>query len=277
MQLSSNLRFCEYLIDRDIERWDALTPQIIMDFHIQDAHESAAGKNAYNSRIRQFLDFLSEHEHVPETLRLALPSSRIKEVSIVEVLSDEELTAIAAYKEKAEGPTELRSICIVLLGLRLGLRGTDIVNLKLSDICWQKQEIAVLQSKTAVALTLPMPTEVANCLYRYIVYSRPNTSSDAVFIRHRAPFCQLSRSACGASLSRVLGKSSEDTVGFHITRKTFASRLLASEVQVDTIVEVLGHTTNTTVHKYLATDEAGMRSCAIPIAAIFAGGVVMSA
>lgn len=276
MQRSCTLRFLEYLLERGAMSWADVTPQLVMDFHVQDAHSTVAAKNAYASKIRHFLGFLAEQGLVAETLQLAMPSSKVKEVSLVEVFSETELEMIDRYRSSAITPIELRSICMVLLGLRLGLRGCDIVNLKLTDICWQMQKLSIIQRKTGVGLTLPLPIEVANSLFRYITEGRPETSSVSIFVRHHAPFCELKRSACGAALARVLRDDSVKMVGFHITRKTFASRMLSASVPVDTIADALGQTTTKTVHKYVSTDEAGMRLCAIPLTAITTGKEVMA-
>ena len=270
LQRTCALRFCEYLLTRGLEGWNELNPQVVMDFHFQDQHASVAGKNAYSSRIRQFLAFLAKQALVPETLQLALPSSRVKEVAIVQTLTQEELDLIETFRMCAESPIELRSISIVMLGLRLGLRGSDIVTLKLADINWQKQELSFVQCKTNVRLSLPLPIKVANCLYRYIMYGRPKTPSSSLFVRHHAPFCALKRSACREALAKVLRNDRIKPIGFHMTRKTFASRMLSSSVPLDTIADALGQKTKTTVHKYVATDEVGMRHCAIPLAATIA-------
>jgi len=54
--------------------------------------------------------------------------------------------------------------------------------------------------------------------------------------------------------------------GFHITRKTFATRLLTVGTAIDTITDSLGHGARNAVDSYLAHDEEGMRLCPLPFA-----------
>jgi len=110
-----------------------------------------------------------------------------------------------------------------------------------------------------------MPTEIGNCLYRYIMHGRPATSLDYIFISHRVPYGKLSSGVCTYALKQALAK---DPHGFHITRKTFASRMLCGCVKPAIIAESLGHSDNSTVMTYLATDGDSMRKCAITLEGI---------
>lgn len=65
----------------------------------------------------------------------------------------------------------------------------------------------------------------------------------------------------------------EQIHGFHVTRKTFASKLLATGNPVTTIAAALGHVGIDTVDEYLATNEEQMRLCAIGLKGIeYTGG-----
>ncbi len=56
--------------------------------------------------------------------------------------------------------------------------------------------------------------------------------------------------------------------GLHVARRTFASNLLAAGNLVSTISATLGHTSESTVDEYLATDDQRMRQCSIGLAGI---------
>ena len=61
--------------------------------------------------------------------------------------------------------------------------------------------------------------------------------------------------------------------GFHVTRKTFASKLLATGNPPATIAAALGHVGANNVDEYLATNEDKMRLCAIGLKGIkYLGG-----
>ena len=66
---------------------------------------------------------------------------------------------------------------------------------------------------------------------------------------------------------------SETIRGFHITRKTFASKLLANGNSPTKIAAALGHVGVSSVDEYLATNEDKMRLCAIGLNGIkYLGG-----
>ena len=170
------------------------------------------------------------------------------------------------YRISASTPMELRDIAIVLLGLRMGMRSVDICKLMISDISWKDQTISFVQQKTGVFVALPMPTDVGNSLYRYIIEGRPCVrGNNQVFLSHVPPYPGLKQAAAATrSIQRIFADSSiSGPEGFHITRRTFASNMLRSGSSVPIIASALGHAGIQSVDPYLSTDDANLRLCAI--------------
>jgi site-specific recombinase XerD len=233
------------------------------------------GKNAYAIKIRGFLRFLARKGLVPETLELAVSTEMAPHTSIVTTLSDNQIDAIYTFRQHANRPIKLRNAAIMMLGLRMGLRSSDIANLNLTDISWKESTLSIIQQKTGVHLKLPLPVDVGNSLYRYICEGRPQSHSREVFVHHRAPYYRLQRTAFGRILKAAVTPlcESEEIHGFHVTRKTFASKLLASGNAVATIAAALGHVGVGAVDVYLATHEEHMRLCTIGLKGIeYSGG-----
>ena len=272
---SSCSRFIVFLDDHGITGEKGITPEVIKDFQAQDNHRTVEGKNAYAIKIRGFLRFLARKGLVSETLELAVSTEMAPHTSIVTTLSDNQIYAIYAFRQKAGCPIELRNAAIIMLGLRMGLRASDISNLKLTDISWKESSISFIQQKTGVHIKLPLPVDAGNSLYRYICEGRPQSNSSHVFVHHRAPYCRLGRRTFGKSLKAAVTTKCEDEAvhGFHVTRKTFASKLLATGNPVTTITAALGHAGANNVSEYLATNEDKMRLCAIGLKGIkYLGG-----
>jgi site-specific recombinase XerD len=260
---SSCSRFIVFLDDHGITGEKEITPEAIKDFQAQDSHSTVEGKNAYAIKIRGFLRFLARKKLVPETLEFAVSTEMAPRTSIVTTLSDNQLDAIYAFRQNARRTIELRNAAIIMLGLRMGLRASDISNLKLTDISWKEGSISLLQQKTGVHLKLPLPVDAGNSLYRYIYEGRPRGDSPHVFIHHRAPYCRL-RMTFGKLLKDAAIQYDSETIhGFHITRKTFASKLLANGNPPAAIAAALGHVGVSSVDEYLATNEDKIRLCAI--------------
>ena len=261
-------RFFLFLQSKNITNVVLITPEIIKEYHMQTEHRTVEGKNAYILRIKGFVRFLALQKLVSKTLEFAFTTEKARRVSIVTTLSKEQVDAIKFFSEESSSPSQLRSAAMAILALRMGFRSTDICNLCLSDISWESKIISIIQQKTGVPLTLPFPIEVGNLLTRYILEGRPKCNEPNVFITLKHPYTKLRSShCCYTSSLAILGrkKTMTDVRGLHIVRKTFASNLLAAGNHVSTISFTLGHTSESTVDEYLATDVKRMRQCSISL------------
>jgi len=268
-------RFIVFLDKHGIVSEKGITPGVIKDFQAQDNHSTVEGKNAYIIKIRGFLRFLAGKGLISETLELAVSTEMAPHTSIVTTLSDNQVDAIYTFRQNVDRPIGLRNAAIIMLGLRMGLRTSDISNLKLADISWKESSISLIQQKTGVYLKLPLPVDVGNSLYRYICEGRPQSNSHHVFVHHRAPYCKFGSATFGRLLKAVVTTQCESEAihGFHVTRKTFASNLLATGNSITIIAAALGHVGVNSVDEYLATNEDQMQLCAIGLKGIeYSGG-----
>jgi len=271
-------RFIVFLDNHAIVSEKGITPEVIKDFQAQDNHRTVEGKNAYAIKIRGFLRFLARKRLIPEMLEFAVSTEMAPRTSIVTTLSVSQIDAIYTFRQNAGRPIELRSAAIIMLGLRMGLRASDISNLKLTNISWKEGSISFIQQKTGVHIKLPLPVDAGNSLYRYIFEGRPQSNSSHVFVHHRAPYCRLGTRTFAMLLKAALTTQhgSEAVHGFHVTRKTFASKLLANSNPPAIIASALGHMGVSNVDEYLATNEDKMRLCAIGLKGIkYSGGFIL--
>lgn len=171
--MASCSRFFTFLNHEKIDSLNKITPQLLKQYQLKTEHTSKRSKNLYLSQLRLFLRYLGEKELIPNTLELALSCQSAPNTKVVNILSEEQITAIYTYRKNAKIPIELRDSAIFLLGLRMGFRISDIVKLKFSDISWKEQAISITQTKTGVFLKLPMPIDVGNSIYKYIDEGRP--------------------------------------------------------------------------------------------------------
>lgn len=267
MQKSSNLRFCRYLQDTTIDSFATLTPSVLKDFSLQDCHRTPEGKAAYNCRIRSFIIYLYEQGLTEDPfLFRALPTVAAPRVSVIHTLSKEEVALIWSVDPDALSPKALRDYAMVCIGLSMGFRASDITGLCFENINWKQRSIRIIQQKTGKVLLMPMPVRTGNVLFRYLRDGRPKSDEPFVFICHEAPYGRLQRSVCAKALTRFIGPSTEPGRGFHVVRKTFATRLLEGSTKVGLISDSLGHSTEGTVHKYLSLDEKRMRMCPLSLA-----------
>lgn len=104
----------------------------------------------------------------------------------IQILTDEELENIKQLLNS--GILSLRDNTILHLLLYTGLRGIDIVQLKLQSIDWSRDCMKLVQSKTKTELELPLLPVVGNALYDYIITERPHCKYNTLFISEVVPY-----------------------------------------------------------------------------------------
>lgn len=270
---SSITRFCSFLDAEGIRSFKDIDVSHVKKFHLYDTHKTPQGKNAYNARIRKFLIYLGEHGYLTNPmLFVSLPHTSALRETIVVVLTEDEMAELTGQLSKDDSRLSLRKKAMLLLGLKMGLRASDIVNLSIEDINWASASIKFIQKKTAVEVSLPMPTEVGNALFRYIIEERGPKSSSKIFLSEKAPKKPVGRTTCGTALRTALPDRKVEGSGFHVTRKTYATQLLKNGVGADMVAEALGQRGTSSVHRYLSLDTDRMRMCPLSLAECRVGG-----
>ena len=202
---SSICRFCNYLDQTGIRSFMDVDVSHIKQFNIHDIHKTPAGKNAYNVRIRKFLFYLGEKGHLANPmLFLSLACTSAPQETIVVVLTEPEMNQLNEELNNEDSCLSLRKKAMLLLGLKMGLRSSDIVRLKFNDIDWDTASIRFIQDKTEVEVSLPMPAEVGNAIFRYIMEERHKKSSPNIFLSEKAPHNPVGRAVCGCAIDTVL-------------------------------------------------------------------------
>lgn len=263
----SILRFCRFLIHSGLNSYTELTGKLILDFNLKDLHESPEGKNSCNGRVRRFLKYLyREGIVVDRRLYLALGVTAAPVETIIQTLTEDEIQSVKDYIGNAGTPLKIRDSAIILLGSDMGMRGSDIVSLKLSDIDWKDQCLRFRQNKTDVEAWLAMPTAVGNAIFHYLRDARPRAAkSDYVFVSMKTPYRRLTRNVCYGTLKRILPDRQVYGSGFHVTRKTFSTNRLQNGISPAKIADAIGHHGTRSLMPYLSLDEARISECALSI------------
>jgi integrase/recombinase XerD len=85
----------------------------------------------------------------------------------------------------SSSPRGLRDKAIILCLARLGLRASEIVELRLEDLDWRNATVRVRARKTGHGALLPLPGEVGAALADYLQHGRPRTPARQVFVQLR--------------------------------------------------------------------------------------------
>ncbi len=79
--------------------------------------------------------------------------------------------------------TGKRNYVIVLLASRLGMRASDIANLKFSNINWEHSIIEIQQFKTEKNLVLPILDQIGESIIDYLKHGRAKSEEEFLFLK----------------------------------------------------------------------------------------------
>ena len=168
-----------------------------------------------------------------------------------------------------EDSTGKRDYAIILLLTQLGLRISDIRNLRFENIDWVHKKLRFTMVKTGHIQELPLPDEVGWAIIDYIKNGRPRTASDYVFVRSVAPYIPFSdNNNFMKELRKYMKYAGIDIVkdqhmGTHSLRSSVAKGMLETGTPLPIISTVLGHETISSTSHYLKIDLSGLRKCVL--------------
>ena len=222
------------------------------------------------SALRCFLRYLEDQRLTSKRLSLAVPSSGARKTLVIPTITVQEEQAILNTIDR-NSTLGKRNYAMALLALRTGLRSIDIANLKLMNIKWKTGTIEIVQEKTGRPLILPLLDEVGNALSDYILNGRPDSKENYIFLRIHQKLS--SHSACYGVSCKIMHdagirQGGQERKGFHCLRHSLAARMLAQEIPLPVISNVLGHKNPESTKPYLSTDLEHLRACALSLTGI---------
>ena len=262
-------RFFAFLNTKNVMSLDAVTVPIVLEFL---KSLSSFGKPTINSimrTVRYYLKYCHDNGIMHEELFSKLPNPHYNRKSRLPSTYTEDEVRKTLDTIDMGNPCGIRDYAIILLIARLGLRSSDVANLRFSNIDWESDRIRLTQVKTGNPLELPLLSDVGEAIINYLKNARPKTESDHVFIRVQPPYTEFRSGAVGALVHEHLlragihleGRKS----GSHALRHSLASRLLEHEIPLPVISEILGHVNTQTTMTYLRIDINELKKCALEV------------
>lgn len=252
------------ILGEEPRSYDAATIRRAIWEHMRGRTQHRAQKLAIS--MRMYLRFLVSEGHIAPALVEAVPTMpRWRLATLPRYISiDDVERTISSCGDTATG---VRDRAILLLLARLGLRAGDIIDLRLSDIDWDKAQLHVW-GKFRRQAALPLPQDAGDALYAYIATARPRTDEEKVFLRAIAPIRPLSRSGSVSFIVRsALDRAGVTTFagrGAHVLRHSQATELLRSGATLDVIGSLLRHGSSDTTMIYAKTDVEMLQEVAQP-------------
>ncbi len=147
-----------------------------------------------------------------------------------------------------KAPTLLKHRIVLTLIYSAGLRSQEAINLKLSDIDFERKTIHIRQSKYKKDRIVPLSDYIAKGLIKYISAEHPHIW----LFNGKEPDGRYSVKGLSWIIRENLKKTDiRKDVSLHSLRHSYATHLLEDGVNIVTIKELLGHAHITTTMIYL--------------------------
>jgi len=219
--------------------------------------------------LKGFLNYLFANKEIERNISLSLPRENYKKSPKVPSTYSEEEIDTMINSIDLEPIIGKRNRAILLVVSRLGLRTSDIVNLKFENFNWDNSTITIKQFKTGKILELPILPAIGDSIINYLKYGRPKSKEPFIFLSTQSPYKKLEPSSLRRivhnSLQRAGIKIKDRKSGPHALRHSLAQHLLAKGTVLPVISEILGHVNSESTRLYLRVDLKTLRQCALEV------------
>ena len=250
--------FYEYVLDISaIEEIIDINKEIIINFLTMNDKSSNNSKILKLAVIKSYFAFIDDKENLNGLFEIRFKKLTIKKESTeVDALSSQEVQRLLElFNKRSSSFNKNRDALLIKLILYTGIRASECLAIKLSDLSLiengnvYKIKIAGKGSKERFAY---IKVHTIQKEYDFLVSGAYITDYIAITNRGKA----MSRVGLYNMISNKMKKAKIPKSGIHILRHTFARKLVAKNINLSTISELLGHADITlTARTYAKSDE----------------------
>ncbi len=263
--------FISFALKKKIEI-NNITIEIIFDFlnELLNLNWSLSYLDRARFDFRAFLSWMFNNKITNIPSNLVIPKinwhnrEKIKSYYSIDEIQDL-LNAIDTNTEQGK-----EDFLIFNLICYLGLRISDVINLKISNIDFNTETISIIQWKTKKPLVLPLISNIKYALLDYLKNVRPSDSNiDYIFITKTKPYKQKITIKNSRKVTNYMIKAGIDINGrkhgYHALRFSLGELLLQENIDLYAISTILGHTSVKTTTVYLEVDISKLRDLALEV------------
>jgi integrase/recombinase XerD len=208
--------------------------------------------------IKSFFHFLLARGHINTDPTSSLDSPKVKK-RLPKTLSADDIERLLEAPNVKRSPKNLRDSALLYVLYTTGMRVTEAVTLRVSDVDLEKSELSVLGKDNRIR-KLPLDEETQEVLAEYLQNGRPHLMKDreeqALFLNHRGR--QLTRQGLWLIIKAYADRADlGDKVTPHTLRHSFAAHKLNSGSDLREVQHLLGHAniSTTQIYSQLQEDE----------------------
>ncbi len=222
---------------------------------LKDTGLNSRSAARYYSSIKGFFKYLLANKYIiSNPIEKVSPPKLAK--NLPPVLSVNEIDAILS-KPDIEDKLGLRDRAVLETFYACGVRVSELINLKISDLFLKEEVIRVL-GKGSKERFIPIGSSAINWINKYLIKSRPMLekkmkSGNYLFINGRGG--KLSRMGIWKIVDRYVREAGiQKEVHPHTFRHSFATHLLEGGADLRAVQEMLGHADISTTQIYTHID-----------------------
>ena len=229
--------------------------------HLNNDQISARSQARIISGIKAFYKYLILENYIKDDPTLLIENPKIG-LKLPEVLSVNEIEIIISSIDLSKKHGQ-RNKAIIETLYSCGLRVTELINLKISNINFKEEYIKVIGKGNKERLT-PIGSNALKYIQIYVneirIHQKINKGhEDIVFLNNRGS--KLSRVMIFTLIKNTLEKCGiKKKVSPHTFRHSFATHLIEGGADLRAVQEMLGHESITTTEIYTHLDKDYLRS-----------------
>jgi integrase/recombinase XerD len=249
--------FINFLSDRNIDDPSQINYQDIIDF-FKELNELGLSKTSaarYYSSLKGFFKYLSLNNYIKSNPIEKVETPKLSK-NLPNVLSFNEVEKIL-NQPNTNDKFGLRDKAILELFYACGVRISELLNLKISDLFFSEEMIRVF-GKGSKERLIPIGESAINWITNYLKNSRPLLmkklkSENYLFLNSRGT--KLSRMGVWKIVDRYVTEAGiKKEVHPHTFRHSFATHLLEGGADLRAVQEMLGHSDISTTQIYTHID-----------------------
>lgn len=264
-------KFYQFLTCQQINGMRGVTSDTIHRFILSMGDYSPVFVRNTLGTLRNYFRFLYKTGKLEQDWSAVVPRVKVQHnLNIPELWKREDIETLLNSIDRGNLSGK-RDYAIILLVVQLGLRVSDVANMQLESLKWDRNELVLVQHKTGRRTVYPLLKDVGWAIAEYLRERvKANIESPYLFVKNQAPYdpmlsgsigCVLDRCMDRAGLRKKRGVSS----GMHSLRHALAHRLLAEGTSLYTVADIMGHASYASSSPYLKVDIEGMRRCALSV------------
>jgi integrase/recombinase XerD len=220
-----------------------------MDFLTNVRNNSVVTRARKLAAIKSFFNYLVENEELGANPASSIKSPKIPEREPIYLSENECLRLLESIVRRASPKVRNRDMAIIILSLHVGLRVSELTNLKLVDVDLERAQIKITR-KGNKEQYLHLNSETVNAMAQYLA-NRPTAGNGRCFVGTNGD--NLDRTHVYSIVQKYLKLAgiNKGKYGPHLLRHTFCTRLHLKGVSPFTIKDLAGHKSLNTTMRYI--------------------------